>query len=205
MATISSMANPFVSNQAELVYISSGIEVQTDVADSILQAEQLGEHQFSELYQHNLFTDNPDIFSKFKKNKLQTFLSKTLTARDSRGRQVAMKTSRDLFARVLILSKTREISLEELLSYSLSDYPLSLATASGGIVKTAKAKMFEILEGMAVDPVVEADDIGQRKALIIDAMAVVQLINGKWKTFSEFTDFLFNHLVKLATQWKLPG
>ena len=113
-----------------------------------------------------------------------------------------MKTSRDLFARVLILSKTREINLEELLSYSLSDYPLSLTTVSGGLVKTAKAKMFEILEGMAVDPVVEADGIGQRNALIIDAMAVVQSINGKWKTFAEFADFLFSHLVKLATQWK---
>ena len=61
------------------------------------------------------------IFSRnSKKNKLQTFPSKKLTARDSKGRQVAMKTSRDLFARVLILSKTREINLEELLSYSLS-------------------------------------------------------------------------------------
>ncbi|CAB4000504.1 Hypothetical predicted protein [Paramuricea clavata] len=57
-----------------------------------------------------------------------------------------MKTSRDLFARLLILSKTREINLKELLSYSLSDYPLSLATVNGGLVKTAKAKMFEILE-----------------------------------------------------------
>ncbi|CAB4017441.1 Hypothetical predicted protein [Paramuricea clavata] len=58
-----------------------------------------------------------------------------------------MKTSRDLFARLLILSKTREINLKELLSYSLSDYPLSLATVNGAsLVKTAKAKMFEILE-----------------------------------------------------------
>ena len=79
-----------------------------------------------------------------------------------------MTTSRDLFARVLILPKTSEINLEELLSYSLSDYPLLLATVSGGLVKTAKAKMFEILEGMAVNPVVEADDIGQRNGLIIE-------------------------------------
>ena len=85
MATISSMANPFVSNQTELICISGGIEVQTDVADNILQAEQLGEHQFSELCQHNLFSDNPDIFTKFKKNKLQTFPSKKLTARDTRA------------------------------------------------------------------------------------------------------------------------
>ena len=70
------MANPFVSNQTKLVCVSSGIEVQTDVADSILQAEQLGEHQFSELCQHNLFTDNPDIFTKFKKISYKRFLLK---------------------------------------------------------------------------------------------------------------------------------
>lgn len=197
------MANPFVSNQAELICISSGVEVQTDVADRILQAEELGENQFSELCQNNLFTDNPDIFTKIKKNKLQTFPSKKLTVKDSQGRQVSMKTSRDLFARLLILSKTREINLKELLSYSLSDYPLSLATVNGGLVKTAKSKMFEILEGMALNPVIDnpAEDIGERNALIIDAMAVIQMMNGKWKTFAEFADSLFSHLAKYQARF----
>ena len=88
---------------------------------------------------------------------------------------------------MLILSKTHEINLEELLSYSLS-----LVTVLGGLVKTAKAKMFEIPEGMAVHPVLEADDIGQHNALIIDAMAGLQSINSKWKTFTKFTDFVFD-------------
>lgn len=98
ITTISSMANPFVSDHDELVCISSGVEVPTDVADRILRAEQIGENQFSELCQSNLFSDNPDIFTKITKNKLQTSPSKKLTAKDGKGRQVAMKTSRDLFA-----------------------------------------------------------------------------------------------------------
>ena len=28
------------------------------------------------------------------------------------------------------------------------------------------------------------------------------MMNGKWKTFAEFADSLFSHLVKLALQWK---
>ena len=119
------------------------------------------EHQFSELCKNNLFTDNPDIFTKIKENKLQTF--------PSQSRQVSMKRSRDLFARLPILSKTREINLEELLSYSLSD---------GCLVKTAKAKMFEILEGMALNPVIDAEDIRERNALIIDAY-IQSMNNGK--------------------------
>lgn len=70
-------------------------------------------------------------------------------------------------------------------------------------MKTAKAKMFEILEGMTVNPVVvNAEDLGERNAVIINAMAVIQAMNGKWKTFAEFADSLFSHLVKLAIRWK---
>ena len=140
IASVSSMANPFVSDHEELVCISSGVEVPTDVAERILCAEQIGENQFSELCQSNLFSDNPDIFTKITKNKLQTSPLKKLMAKDVKDHQVAMKTSRDLFARLLILSKARE-----------SEYPLSLATVLEGLVKTAKVKMFEILQGMTVN------------------------------------------------------
>lgn len=201
-ATISSMTNPFSADQTELVSISSGVEAESDVADSTLQAEQLGEHQFSEFCQTNLFNDNPDIFTKIKQNKLRTFSSKKLTLKDSKGRQINVKTGRNLFARLLVMSKTREINLKELLSYSLSDYPLSLSTVSGGLVKTAKAKMLEILEGVANNPVVETENLGVDNALIVDAMAVLQVMKGKWKTFGEFADSIFAYLVKLAHHWK---
>ena len=202
MATICSMTNPFNADQAELVGLSSGVEVESKVADNILQAEQLGEHQFSEFCQNNLFSDKPDLFTKIKQNKLKTFSSKHLTVKNSEGRQLVVKTSRDLFARLLIMSKSREIDLKELLSYNLSDYPLSLATAVGDLVKTAKSKLFEILEGTVIDPTVDAENVGDHNALIVDAMAVLQAMKGKWKTFGEFADTIFAYLVKLARQWK---
>ena len=99
------------------------------------------------------------------------------------------------------MSKSREIDLKDLLSYNLSDYPLSLATAAGGLVKTAKSKMFEILESTVVDSKVDPNNVGDRNALIVDAMAVLQAMKGKWKTFGEFADAVFAHLVKLAGQW----
>ncbi|CAB4041219.1 Hypothetical predicted protein, partial [Paramuricea clavata] len=79
MATICSMTNLFNADQAELVGLSSGVEVESKVADNILQAKQLGEHQFSEFCQNNLFCDKPDLFTKIKQNKLKTFSSKHLT------------------------------------------------------------------------------------------------------------------------------
>ena len=111
------MTNPFSGDQVELVNISSGVEVGRDVADCILHAEQLGEEQFSEFCQTNLFTDNLGIFSNIKKNKLRTFSSEKITVKDSKGGQSIVKTNKNLFAQLLVISKSREINLKELLSY----------------------------------------------------------------------------------------
>ena len=109
-----------------------------------------------------------------------------------------MKTSRDLFARSLIESKSWEIDLKDLLSYNLSNYPLLLATAAGGLVKTTKSKMLEILESAVIDAKVDPNNVGDHNALIVDAMAALQAMKGKWKTFGEFADAVFASLIKLA-------
>ena len=69
-------------------------------------------------------------------------------------------------------------------------------------MKTTKSKMFEVLEKTAGSPVVEADSLQNRTALIVDAMAVVQAMKGKWRTFGEFADTLFSFLLSLVKQWK---
>ena len=195
------MQDPFSGEHTELLSISSGVEAESEVSSSILQAEQLGERQFSEFCQTNLFSGNPDIFTKIKQNKLKTFHSKHVAVKDSKGQQIEVKSCRNLFARLLVMSKSRDIDLKDLLSYCLGDYPLSLATVSGGLVKTAKAKMLEILEGEA-ESVVDNDHLGDATVLIVDAMAALQTIKGNWKTFAEFADAMFAFLVKLACQWK---
>ena len=71
---------------------------------------------------------------------------------------------------------------------------------TGGLVKTTKAKMLHILEAAANNPIVDIMNIGDNNALIVDAMAVLQALKGKWKTFGEFADSIFDYLVKLARQ-----
>ena len=119
---------------------------------------------------------------------------------DKKGQTTAVKSTRNLFARQLVISKTREIDLKGLLSFSFSEFPLSIATASGDLVKTTKSKMFEVLEKTTGSPVVEADSLQNRTALIVDAMAVVQAMKGKWQTFGEFADTLFSFLLSLVKQ-----
>ncbi|CAB3990956.1 Hypothetical predicted protein [Paramuricea clavata] len=45
-------------------------------------------------------------------------------------------------------------------------------------------------------------NIGDNNALIVDAMAILQALKGKWKTFGEFADSIFHYLVKLARECK---
>ena len=172
------MTNPFIGEQTGLVNISNGVEVDASTADGILNAEELGEYQFSELCQKNLFTDDPDIFNSIKKNKLKTFSSDNVKIKNCKGQLIALKTDRNLFARLLVMSKSQELDLKELLSYSLSDYSLSLATVTGGLVKTARSKVFEILKSMVEDPVVNFESIGERNALIVDAFAILHAMKG---------------------------
>ena len=194
LATITSMINLFNSDHDGLVNITSGVELPKQSAKSLLDAEKLGEGQFAAFCEDNLLSEKPDIFTQIKRNKLMTFSSKTKT--------MTVKSTRNLFARLLVISKTREINLKGLLSFSLSEFPLSIATAFGDLVKTTKSKMFEVLEKTAGSPVVDADSLQNRTALIVDAMAVVQAMKRKWRTFGEFADTLFSFLLSLVKQWK---
>ena len=48
---------------------------------------------------------------------------------------VSIKRSSDKFKRLLIIGKSRDIDLEELLSYALSPVPMSLGTTDGNLAK----------------------------------------------------------------------
>ena len=201
MTTISSMINPFETEQEELLSLASGVMVENDVADNLLNAEEIGEQQFLDFSKKHLLGENPDIFTKLKRNKLQTFSSTTsVSVKNKEGKKVNIMLNRNLFARLLVIAKSRQVDLKELLSYSLGTFPLSLSTTTGGLVKTAKSKLAEILENEAGNPEIDASAFNN-SALVIDAMAVIQSMKGKWKTYGEFADALLNSLVKLARKY----
>ncbi|XP_046853934.1 uncharacterized protein LOC124447078 [Xenia sp. Carnegie-2017] len=101
----------------------------------------------------------------------------------------------------VMIAKTREIDIANVLSYSLGTYPLSLATTSGSLVKTTKSKLFEIFEGDHLTCKFNGEHC-DNNALIVDAMALIQTMKSKWKTFGEFCDAIFNNVLKLAKDWK---
>ena len=177
VATVSQMANPFDIEQDKLINLASGEVLETVAANRLLIAEELGEKQFLKFMEENLFSKEPNPFATLEKNKLQTFSSsKQKVAKGCKENSV--KLNRTFFARLLVISKNREIDLNEVFTYSLGSFPLSLATATGGLVKTAKSKLLDIIESEAGNPEVDLNSF-QNNALMVDAMAVLQIMKGK--------------------------
>ena len=120
MSTVSSMINPFDAEEEKLVCLASGFVVQEDVADKLLEAEKHGEEQFVKFARDNLLSTEPNIFAKLTRNNVVGLLSnKRMLVNDSKGKQINLKMNRDLFARLLLIAKTREVDIEVVLSYSL--------------------------------------------------------------------------------------
>ena len=170
---------------------------------SFLMQKTLAKNNSPPSLRRKVTCNKPDIFSTISRNKIKTFssITKNTTVKNSRGEDVALEVSRNLFARLLVIARNREVDLKEVLSYSIGVYPLSLATTSGNLVKTAKAKLLHILEDLIVDQ--EHADVrsSEDKAIVVDAMATIQAVKWKLTTFGEFADKVFDSLVALARYW----
>ena len=69
--------------------------------------------------------------------KLKTFasLSEPLKSEKSKEKQIVINADRQLWNRLTIVSKIRDIDFEDVLPYELSSVPLSLSTLDGSLRK----------------------------------------------------------------------
>ena len=201
IATLQNMINPFACDQTALVNLSSGLLASPETSKDLLGAEELGERCLLQFLEERILCDQPDIFSTIKRNNIRTFCSDITkkNVKDRKGTEIPVKMNRNLFARLLIIAKSINVDLQEVLKYSLGLYPLSLATVDGAFVKTAKAKLFHILEQSAD---AEANKSSfQGGAVIIDAMAVVQMLIKLPPTFADLADAIFEKIFSTAKNW----
>ena len=111
------MVDPFEVGQQELLSLSSGAVLENDAAHFLLNIEQIGEAQFTEFAQTNLFLEKSDIFTPLEKNRLPTFpFGKKAMLKNNKGKEIAVKMNCNFFAGLLIVAKSREIVMKEVLS-----------------------------------------------------------------------------------------
>lgn len=98
---------------------------------------------------------------------------------------------------MLLIAKSRNLELREVLQYSLRPFPLSLATLEGNLVKSTKSKLLSIIESEVQHALVE--NVNDENALIIDAMALLQSMKIKSTTFGELAFEVLTRIVQMAS------
>jgi hypothetical protein len=139
------MINPFDTDLEDLVNITSGEVARPDVKKDILSASIIGEDKLDEFIKQKVTpeeSEEPDIFSSIESTKLKSFSKKNVPvkAQTSKGKVVELKNDSKFIAHLLAIGESREIDIENLMTYSSRKWPQPSATVNGELVKTAKVK-----------------------------------------------------------------
>ena len=111
-------------------------------------AKEIGMKEEKLFIEERLQSNNRDDFwNKRSKLNLPTFASNNCTGKLVKANiKSSVKFDKTLFQRLLVVSQTRNINMEHVLSFELNDVPLSKTHASGEMRKTCKSKLLHELE-----------------------------------------------------------
>lgn len=176
----------------------------------ILQSVTVGQESYTNFVKERI-VGTKNLWDKMNKVKLLTWTDASKTVKISLPtKEIELKQTRSLFARLLIIARTREgLNLQDLIGrYEFSCVPRSLFAADGSLLPcTDKSKLMALLESLAtaesegsqdMDEILSSDDTNQmflhaestdlsqpmtletnKKALILDGMAVVHELSGQ--------------------------
>ena len=145
--------NPFnLDDPSQLYIISSGVAVPADIADDIIKVEDIGFVEKEKFITERLLKNGPvvkDFFDPVSKPKLRSFdaCNSITKLKTSQGNVIQYKEQGDLAFKLLIKSQDLEepITIEELMTYSLTSIPHALGTPDGFMNKTMKSKSVKYL------------------------------------------------------------
>ena len=149
-----SVSNPFKfdvnkqdEDRASLVNIANGAVLPNDMADKLLAARENRENEINEFVEQEIIENPSKFWEKISKVNTPTFetLNKVMTVPISKDKEKVIKYDKDPFQRFLVVSGSREIDLQDVLSYELSPVPLSIAHLNGSMRKTAKSNLLKEL------------------------------------------------------------
>ena len=195
--------NPFKDQDSRLIQnIVTGTVASQQISDDLLQARASGTTAMDQFVLERLVERKVPFFDTVKKMKLHTFsnLKKTTKTRSNTGETLSITTDRQLFGRIVVVAKTRDIDLKHLLSHELSPVPLALAKPDGTLNKTQKQTLLVELEKNANSsfPTLPITSTDSDTAWMIDGMAIIQMMkHSALKTFNDLSRFLFNQIIRI--------
>ena len=199
LSTITSglMTDPFSLDEVDndsndplpLINIATGVVMPQDVTRRLLSCYELGRAQMTTFVEERLNTNEVLFWNALPNLKIKTFttLAKKTKIKTSDDKTITVAADRDLFGRLVISAKSRDINLKEVLSYELSTVPYSLVHSDGNLRKTTKSVLLSEMETKVdVQGTLPVPMQGMTTAHLIDGMASVQMLkSGGVSTFGE--------------------
>lgn len=149
-ATLHSCTNPFAEESQDLFNLATKEVMPDEVKEEMCRQSDTGKQLLDDFVKERIKERNINLWAPMKKCKMQTFKrnGKTLTVASADG-PIKLKEDRNLFARLLLVTKTRpEICIEDCIgNHELSVVPRSLFAADGTMLKCLnKSSLMAILE-----------------------------------------------------------
>ena len=194
-----SIINPFLletdTEQIPLTNLASGVVLPENIATRLLNAEQLGINQYHYFVEQRLNSNKVSFWSPLKHLNIATFAS---TLYKSARKNVADKgealgTDRDIFGRLVLAAKVRQINLKEVLSHEMCNVPLSLAHSDGSLRKCNKSDLLSQLEAQVKENRTFPTSPSMSTSYIIDGMAQIQKVRTGGTTVCSFEDLAVKH------------
>ena len=199
---ICSFTNPFNTERCveEFYCLSrlSGLPAILDLAADFLNACKIGKASMEEFIQERMVNQTVAFHYPIKRNKLKTFANAEVkkTLKSTQNKMTQIKSERNIFGQLVLLSVQNDIDLQVTLSYPLGPVPWSLATADGMPVKTDKVKLLHYLESS-----LEALLLRPKEDVVpvVDGNAVLQSLTSIPDNFEDLADAVFSrNLVDLV-------
>ena len=187
------MGDPFEKSE-KLVGMSSRVEAPEDIKKDLLEVETIGKNRLLDFVKSRIETNNMDFYAPIKKNKLRTFDTAVAVKKIKvKGKDIAVRSDRETFARLLIIQKCRGIDMK-VLKYELSPVPLSLSNPDtlSTLCKTVKASLFKFLN-KSIETV---DMVPENTRRIYDDMVLFQKLPPTLVTFGDISDYVLKKIMK---------
>lgn len=184
-----------------LCNLATGVVLPNTDADKLINAKESGKESMISFVSSRMKTTEINFWDPITTLKIKSFrsLSKNVAIKNLKEKSFTINADRELFGRLLVAAKSRNINLKEVLSYELCSVPIALAHPDGSLRKTTKSTLMHILEKEVTSkinlPVSQIPTV-----YLIDGMALVQMLkSGGCATFDEmslkYQDIILNALL----------
>ena len=137
------------SNPIPLSNLASGVVLPDADADRLMRATELGRQSMERFISSRVKSNETNFWDPIQKLKIKSFCSvaKTTVMSTSQKEKISsVNADREIFGRLLVAAKHRDIDLKEVLSYELCSVPIALAHPDGTLRKTGKSTLMPLLE-----------------------------------------------------------